>query len=228
MSPKRPTAALISLVFLVGAAPARADERSPDIVRKRDGGFMRGSIEELDPSGSVTILLPSGERRTLPMHDVEDAGLAANDPKRPPTEPKAADDGATKSTKAPTPTASPRVLVEGPAARIHCEARESGLTLHLKTTEAGFVGGGLAFGSRRPRSRCESSVRGPEARGGRQSAPTALPPSFRWASAWAACSRRNCRRAVASRNGGGAFQMPRPEPTRSREREAGRNVDPGQ
>lgn len=77
---------LILAIALFAATP-------PDIIRLKDGGFMRGTISELVPGDHVVIVLPNGESRTLTMDKVEYAGpdpgleAAPGGPKKAPTVP---------------------------------------------------------------------------------------------------------------------------------------------
>lgn len=63
------------------AQPNRASApTAADIVRLKNGGLVRGTISELVPGASVTIITLTGEARKLAMAEVSYAGPAANDP----------------------------------------------------------------------------------------------------------------------------------------------------
>src|SRR5688572_477116 len=59
------------------AAPAVS---APDVVRLKNGGLLRGTISELVPGQTVTIVTASGKTRELPMAEVDYAGPADKDP----------------------------------------------------------------------------------------------------------------------------------------------------
>lgn len=69
--PSAPTAAANAPVARNGA---------PDIVRLKNGGFLRGTIAELAPGDFVTLVLVTGETRKIPYADVQYAGAADHDP----------------------------------------------------------------------------------------------------------------------------------------------------
>ncbi len=66
------------------ATSALFAQNVPDIVRSRDGGFVRGSIIERVPSSHVLIQLPTGERRRIELSTVTYAGPAAEEGARGP------------------------------------------------------------------------------------------------------------------------------------------------
>jgi hypothetical protein len=75
--------AVIGLIgTLLCAAPAYADSSGtpPDVVYKKDGTIMRGTIIERVPNGSVEIMLPNGQSRKIDMKDVEYAGPVSETP----------------------------------------------------------------------------------------------------------------------------------------------------
>lgn len=65
------TLALATLSFVVPAAAQTTTP--PDVVRLRDGTFLRGTISERSPT-QLVIVLPTGETRTYPADQVEFAG----------------------------------------------------------------------------------------------------------------------------------------------------------
>lgn len=117
------TLAFVALSFTTLLPTAHA-ETPPDVVKKKDGGLLRGTIEELDPKGKVTLILPSGERRTLDMTDVEYAGPAARAPGGPPEPPPAA-------------RAAPvgGITVSTQAADVVLKADDPDITYHVRSTE---------------------------------------------------------------------------------------------
>lgn len=62
------------MLALVLAAILSTAATPPDIIRLKDGGFMRGTISELVPGQYVVVTLPNGESRRIEMDKVEYAG----------------------------------------------------------------------------------------------------------------------------------------------------------
>lgn len=126
------------------ASLARAEEPAPaanpppaaapaDLVRLKSGGLLRGTISELVPGDTVTIVTVSGQTRTFPMAEVEYAGPANEAP--------------TKAAPSSTPPASteaeptdgkvkPYVTVNAANARLHLESTPPGLTFHRQSGSA--------------------------------------------------------------------------------------------
>ncbi|HVY25586.1 MAG TPA: hypothetical protein VHB79_03515 [Polyangiaceae bacterium] len=132
------------------AAPA-TDAADPDIVRLKNGGLVRGSITELIPGDSVTIVTRAGKTREFSMNEVEYAGSAAKDPQASPpaakvAAPAAADDDEDEdpddSKSSAHADAKPYVTVHGREARLQLIANEAGITFHRQVASAVAVGGG--------------------------------------------------------------------------------------
>lgn len=141
-----PVAAL-ALSALTVAPLAHADT-PPDVVMLKNGGMLRGTIQEMDPQGNVVIQLADGEKRTFPMTDVKYAGIASGAPGAEP--PPAPAPAPAPPAYAPPPVASPPgppqrapqppqgnyggsqplVTVHGTEARL--QLRGEGLTFHRK------------------------------------------------------------------------------------------------
>lgn len=117
--------ATLAFVFLL-TATAWAD--SPDVVRKKDGGLLRGTIEELDPKGSVTIVLSNGDRRTIPMSEVEFAGAS------PPQ---------TGSASTTRDASKPMITVTAEESALDLTSSQQDVTFHLKTAESHVSGVGV-------------------------------------------------------------------------------------
>ncbi|MCA9640459.1 MAG: hypothetical protein KC492_07165, partial [Myxococcales bacterium] len=121
--------------------------------------MLRGTIEEMDPQGNVTIELANGEKRTFPMTDVNYAGIASGvpsaepGPTRAPAPPTAAPPSVAPPP-APPPGApqpapqgnfggsQPLVTVHGTEARL--QLRGNGVTFHRKAgtgTGSGYSNG---------------------------------------------------------------------------------------
>lgn len=129
---------------------ARAEEPAPaanavqaapaDVVRLKSGGLLRGTISELVPHDSVTIVTVSGQTRTFPMAEVEYAGPASEAPsKAAPAPPVAAEKPNESKTK-------PYVTVNGAEAHLHLESEPEGLTFHRQSGSATAVGYGYGGG----------------------------------------------------------------------------------
>lgn len=64
----------LALAVITFVPPAAAQTTTPpDVVRLRDGTFLRGTIAERSPT-QVVVVLPTGETRTYPADQVEFAG----------------------------------------------------------------------------------------------------------------------------------------------------------
>lgn len=75
----RPAVALLLTLATLGAphrvlASPRPAVEAQDVVRLKNGGFLRGAIAELVPGQHVVIVLVSGETRRVPMSEVTYAG----------------------------------------------------------------------------------------------------------------------------------------------------------
>ncbi len=125
-------------------APPAADESSAksappveakDVVRLKNGGLLRGTIAELVPDASVTIVTVAGSTRQVPMAEVSYAGPAAQDPsalattQTPPAASGAAASGVPASSR-------PYVTVNGAEARLHLMSEPPGLTFHRQSGSA--------------------------------------------------------------------------------------------
>jgi len=120
---------LIAAAVLAAAlfVPSRtlAQPNSSDVVRLRDGTFVRGTLVERSAT-QVVILLPNGESRTFPFDAIEFAGQEVPDPA--PRVPVAA--------PSPPPPAGPTV------ARVHVRAEQVALSLQrLQGTDTVSVPG---------------------------------------------------------------------------------------
>ncbi len=67
------------------APPVAASAR--DLVRRTDGGMLRGTIVELVPNEYVVLMLPTGETRRVAMSEVRYAGPAVDEPGASPAPP---------------------------------------------------------------------------------------------------------------------------------------------
>jgi hypothetical protein len=138
-----------------GAEAAADSTASPDVVRLKNGGMLRGKISELIPGDTVTIVTVTGKTREYKMTEVDYAGPAAKDP-----EAAAAEKPAEKAAEQPTAeddaddvAASKQrdkpqsyVTVHGKEARLHVVSNEPGITVHRQASSAIAVGrGGAAF-----------------------------------------------------------------------------------
>jgi hypothetical protein len=141
---------LAPIAFLVCAAPreARADDVAPvspatlDVIRLKNGGLLRGTIVELVPGATVTVLLPTGETRKVLLSDTTFAGRAADEPTAGGSQPNAA-----SPSSEPTPQVGdetrpkPYATIHAAAARVRLVGSQPGLTFHLQTGSAAYSGG---------------------------------------------------------------------------------------
>lgn len=133
------------------SAPAAAVVVGKDVVRLKNGGLLRGTITELLPGDSVTIVTSSGKARELPMAEVEYAGPADRDPAAAPAPPAAVAPAPpavapTLADAAPpaSDSAKPYVTVESDRASVRFESEPPGITFHRAATSAVAVGPGGA------------------------------------------------------------------------------------
>jgi len=92
----------------VTQSSARSDvETPPDVVRFKNGGMVRGTINELIPGEFVEIRLSSGETRRIPMAQVRYAGAKEDEPR---TRPRS--ESRLPHRPAPRPEGDPKVKVE--------------------------------------------------------------------------------------------------------------------
>lgn len=108
------------------AAPA-----APDLVRLKNGGLVRGTISELVPGETVTIVTLTGEARKFPMAEVTYAGAAADE------HGTSATPAAATAAPAPTPNTvsqpvssepvQPYATVDAQAAHVHLVSEPPGL-----------------------------------------------------------------------------------------------------
>jgi hypothetical protein len=97
---------------------------SPDIVRLKDGGFLRGTIIELVPKDHVDIQLPNGQTRRVAWSDLTFAGSAKTD---------AARNGTATPSSPPPAQGADEVTVEleadgAPELRLHVRVGQSEMT----------------------------------------------------------------------------------------------------
>ena len=132
-----PASALVAVAF---ASPAAAQQGvPPDVVMMKNGGVLRGTIAELNPQGSVTIVTITGDKRVIAMGEVSYAGPSASMP----------------GASAPPPASAaggPKPLIQLNArdAPLHLRATQPEITFHLKMTDSTgtTVGVGAGFGAR--------------------------------------------------------------------------------
>ncbi len=118
----------------VAAAPSAPP---PDLVRLKSGGLLRGTIAELVPGDTVTVVTVSGQTRTFPMAEVEYAGPASEAPN------KASKPSEAAPAPAPAPPSEgrtkPYVTVNAADAHLHLESAPAGLTFHRQSGSATAV-----------------------------------------------------------------------------------------
>src|SRR5690349_22140073 len=88
------------------AQSAAADPSLTDAVELKNGGYLRGLIVEVDPASHLTMRLPDGQVRRIPIAEVASADHGG----------KPINLGAAPSPPAPTPSAVPAAPAPTPAA----------------------------------------------------------------------------------------------------------------
>jgi hypothetical protein len=121
-------------------APAAANAVGKDVVRLKNGGLLRGTISELVPGDSVTIVTGSGKTREFPMAEVDYAGPADKDPAAGASPPPASAEAAATSTSEQKPEAY--VTVQSERAKVHFDSTPPGVTFHRAASSAVAVGSG--------------------------------------------------------------------------------------
>jgi hypothetical protein len=136
---------VVGTLGVAWTAPARADDgaaqpaaEARDVVRLKNGGMLRGTISELVPGDSVTIITASGKTREFPMAEVDYAGPADKDPSA------SAAPSAVTTAEAPTKSTttsdndkvSPEVTVKTDRAQLQLESSPPGLTFHRANSSA--------------------------------------------------------------------------------------------
>jgi len=128
-------AAVLTAALCVPSLALAQTSTPPDVVRLRDGTFLRGTLVERSPT-RVVVLLQTGETRTYPADAVEFAGPEAPDalPSSIPAIPQAAQ----------IPVAAPRYG----AARVHVRSDQPQLSLQrLQGTDTVVVFTGRHVGT---------------------------------------------------------------------------------
>ncbi len=118
------------------ASPPEATATSgEDVVHLKSGGFVRGTIEEYEPGGSVVLRKTDGSTRTFSAQQVDHVDVARAQPQPPPSVPL---------------TTEPPSLTLGPGqARVHLvgAGRRSGDLALLRRTGGVFVSGSAGSAS---------------------------------------------------------------------------------
>lgn len=115
---------LVTLLALTRPSSAQTTSIPPDLVNLRNGGMLRGTIAELVPDDHVTIVLATGETRTIPAAEIAYAGPASSAP-QPPSAPPPVVPAAAPVTAAPPAAGAPT------RHRLVLEANVRDVTFHL-------------------------------------------------------------------------------------------------
>ena len=109
--------------LLIGFAAQRAAAQSapaaPDLVRLRDGGLLRGTIAELVPGDHVTLVLLTGETRSVAASEFSFAGPADEAP-------RVVASGATSVPTAPSTDTTPPTQPAAPTTPVDASAPPAG------------------------------------------------------------------------------------------------------
>jgi len=131
-------AAVLTAALCVPSLALAQTSTPPDVVRLRDGTFLRGTLVERSPT-RVVVLLQTGETRTYPADAVEFAGPEAPAP-LPTSVPVVAE-------AAQIPVAIPVAATRTGAARVHVRSDQPGLSLQrLQGTDTVIVQTGNSVG----------------------------------------------------------------------------------
>lgn len=127
----------------VAGTEAPAAPTAPDIVRLNNGGLLRGTISELLPGDSVTIITLSGTTHRVSMSEVSYAGPVSKDPATaPPPSPPAK-----RRIRAGSPASGPRVIRrDSTDASLHLTSDPSGLTFYRLALEGSGISSDLWSG----------------------------------------------------------------------------------
>src|SRR3954469_19088327 len=139
-------AGLLGLLMMSAALPAYAEgggsqaseaSEAKDVVRLKNGGLLRGTISELNPGQSVTIVTAAGKTRELPMSDVGYAGPAARDPGADAKPGSESEYGYLTGDASKT---EPAVTVIGQRADLRLTGETAGITFHRQAGSAVAIG----------------------------------------------------------------------------------------
>jgi hypothetical protein len=147
----RCTVGLLALTAFGAASPSHAQDvagktadapQAKDIVRLKNGGLLRGTISELVPGDSVTIITASGKTREFKMAEVDYAGPADRDPQATakPAAPPATAPAAETTDAADASKTEPLVTVSGQRADLQLTSEPEGVTFHRQSGSAVAVG----------------------------------------------------------------------------------------
>jgi hypothetical protein len=129
-------AAIVMVALVVAGLPPQVAQAQvgvpPDIVRMKNGGLLRGTIIELAPGETVTVMTVDGQTRQIPMAEVSYAGPAGNES---PPQPAAV-----------SPQASPPPSLQAPSSQLQLRASEPGITFHVKRGMTQGFGSGWISG----------------------------------------------------------------------------------
>lgn len=141
----RALGAILSAVFVSSSlalparaeAPALASPAIPDVVVLHNGGMLRGTIVELVPDQAVSIMLPTGETRMIPMMDVAFAGPSNAAPwNRPSAEAAPQAPAFPQEKEAEGEKVEPFITVHAERARLKLVGKKPNLTVHVKSGTA--------------------------------------------------------------------------------------------
>jgi hypothetical protein len=119
--------------------PAPAATPALDLVLLKNGGMIRGTISEMVPGESVTILTVGGTTKKIPMAEVKYAGPADKAPKAQEKDDSTASDESNPETPRSDGT-RPFITVRSKPVAFKFISSDPGVTLHIKTGEAEAVG----------------------------------------------------------------------------------------
>lgn len=102
--------------------------------------MLRGLIVELVPDQSISLLLPTGETRTIPMDDVSFAGPSEAVPWKRPPEAAPPVPSAPEEKKPEGEGIEPFITLHGERARLRLIGKEPNLTVHVKSGTATTTG----------------------------------------------------------------------------------------
>ncbi len=125
----------------VDGPSATAPAAPPDTLYLRNGGMIRGRVQEILPTSHVTVTLSTGDVRKVPWSEI-DRVIVASAATIPPLPSQPSTPAPAAATPAPAPAPSTPLPMVGPRVRVHVESKKK-VELHRKRDGVGGTSGWL-------------------------------------------------------------------------------------
>lgn len=132
------------------AAPTASPTAGADVVHLASGGFVRGTVEEYEPGGTVVLLKSDGTRKTFEASEVSRVEIGSQAAPTPAQPPEVVEAPAVDSDPSPIATAARSTSIPPNRTRLHLIRTDGGnadFALHRKFADVVVSGsGGSASG----------------------------------------------------------------------------------